>query len=234
VLLIRGRLSATQRRSGDISDPTPDKDHSAKHTAGVMSRLLWLRAQESVEPLGSCRLSLEEPLLAAEEIGRLLAVPRSSIYEYARRPRVSLPALRIGRRLRFSRSDVEPWLDTQRPGALGSSAPWELPSRRVHARSATVVRGNVRGAPLRGVWLRLACRSRTLMRSERTAGAADAVVSAADDTTSRDCADAWSSGRNTTMPSVHQETTEESTLRNETAPRLNNRRFGRTFHEFVP
>ena len=66
-----------------------------------------MRADECVEPPESRRLTLEEPLLAAEEIGQLLAVPRSSIYEYARRRRDPRPALRIGRHLRFYRGDVE-------------------------------------------------------------------------------------------------------------------------------
>ena len=41
-------------------------------------------------------------------------MPRSSVYEYARRLRAPLPAMRIGRHLRFHRGDVERWLAEQR------------------------------------------------------------------------------------------------------------------------
>jgi excisionase family DNA binding protein len=71
------------------------------------------------------RVSLDEPLLSAEEIGRLLAVPRSTVYEYARRRRDPLPSIRLGRHLRFYRSDIEQWLaeqrDGHRPAAQGST-----------------------------------------------------------------------------------------------------------------
>lgn len=56
---------------------------------------------------------LDEPLLTAAEVARLLAVPRSSVYEYARRPGDPLPCLQIGRHRRFYRSAVEAWLQRQ-------------------------------------------------------------------------------------------------------------------------
>jgi excisionase family DNA binding protein len=61
-------------------------------------------------------VGLDEPLLTADEVAQLLAVPRSSVYEYARRQHAPLPGLRIGRHLRFHRSDVELWLAEQRGG----------------------------------------------------------------------------------------------------------------------
>ena len=57
---------------------------------------------------------LSEPLLTAAEVARLLGVPRSSIYEYARRLRDPLPSIGIGRHRRFSRAALEAWLATQR------------------------------------------------------------------------------------------------------------------------
>ncbi len=60
-------------------------------------------------------LQLDEPLMTADAVAALLAVPRSSVYEYARRLHNPLPALRIGRHLRFHRDDIERWLTTQRP-----------------------------------------------------------------------------------------------------------------------
>ena len=59
-------------------------------------------------------VSLAEPLLTAEDIAALLAVPRSSVYEYARRRHDPLPSIAIGRHRRFYRSDVERWLSEQR------------------------------------------------------------------------------------------------------------------------
>jgi excisionase family DNA binding protein len=53
---------------------------------------------------------LDEPLLTAEQIAELLAVPRSSVYEYARRLHDPLPSIGVGRHRRFHRSDVEAWL----------------------------------------------------------------------------------------------------------------------------
>lgn len=58
-------------------------------------------------------VSLQEPLLCAADIARLLGVPRSSVYEYARRTHDALPSLHIGRHRRFHRSAVEAWLARQ-------------------------------------------------------------------------------------------------------------------------
>ena len=57
---------------------------------------------------------LAEPLMTAETVAALLAVPRSSVYEYARRQHAPLPAIRIGRHLRFHVCDVERWVAEQR------------------------------------------------------------------------------------------------------------------------
>ena len=58
--------------------------------------------------------ALTEPLLTAADVADLLAVPRSSVYEYARRLHHPLPSLHIGRHRRFLRSEVEAWLVDQR------------------------------------------------------------------------------------------------------------------------
>lgn len=59
-------------------------------------------------PLGG----LSEPLLSAAEVAELLGVRPSSVYEYARTRQ--LPHVRIGRHVRFVRSDLESWLTTRR------------------------------------------------------------------------------------------------------------------------
>ncbi len=57
---------------------------------------------------------LHERLLTADDVAVWLAVPRSSVYEYARREHNLLPAVRIGRHLRFQRDDVSDWIAAQR------------------------------------------------------------------------------------------------------------------------
>ena len=64
--------------------------------------------------------TLDEPLLTADDVARVLRVPRSSVYEYARRLHRPLPAMRIGRHLRFYRSEIEAWLLEQRGAAAVS------------------------------------------------------------------------------------------------------------------
>ncbi len=69
------------------------------------------------EPIADDRTSheqLHQPLLTADDIAAWLAVPRSSVYEYARREHGPLPAVRIGRHLRFVREDVADWIGAQR------------------------------------------------------------------------------------------------------------------------
>jgi excisionase family DNA binding protein len=69
---------------------------------------------EPLEPMNPPLVSLAEPLLTAEQVAALLGVPRSSIYEYARRRRDPLPSIEIGRHRRFYRADLERWLAEQR------------------------------------------------------------------------------------------------------------------------
>ena len=54
-------------------------------------------------------VALDEPLLTADQVAALLAVPRSSVYDYARRRHQPLPAITIGRHKRFLRADIERW-----------------------------------------------------------------------------------------------------------------------------
>jgi excisionase family DNA binding protein len=51
---------------------------------------------------------LAEPLLDANEAARLLRVPRSTLYELVRSR--GLPHIRIGRHLRFTRTDLSAWI----------------------------------------------------------------------------------------------------------------------------
>jgi len=59
-------------------------------------------------------VGLVEPLLTADEVAQLLAVPRSTVYEYARRRHRGLPSISVGRHRRFYRSDIERWLNELR------------------------------------------------------------------------------------------------------------------------
>lgn len=51
---------------------------------------------------------LVEPLLNADEAAKLLHVPRSTLYELVRSRH--LPHVRVGRTLRFTRSDLARWV----------------------------------------------------------------------------------------------------------------------------
>jgi excisionase family DNA binding protein len=62
-------------------------------------------------------IALNEPLITAADVAVLLAVPRSSVYEYARRLHDPLPSVLIGRHRRFHRTAIERWLARQTQGA---------------------------------------------------------------------------------------------------------------------
>jgi len=57
------------------------------------------------------RIELSEPLLRPEDAAELLSVKVSWIYEACRTGR--LPHLRVGKHLRFTRSELERWLAGQ-------------------------------------------------------------------------------------------------------------------------
>ncbi|MGI8801439.1 MAG: helix-turn-helix domain-containing protein [Solirubrobacteraceae bacterium] len=59
---------------------------------------------------------LSEPLLSAAEAASLLGIPRSSVYDYARRG--DLPHVRVGRHVKFVRSDLERALAVRRVGVF--------------------------------------------------------------------------------------------------------------------
>ena len=56
---------------------------------------------------------LATPLLTADDVAALLSLPRSSVYEYARRRRDPLPSVLIGRHRRFDRGQLERWLSDE-------------------------------------------------------------------------------------------------------------------------
>jgi excisionase family DNA binding protein len=60
------------------------------------------------------RALLSEPLLSAAEAGALLGIPRSSVYDYAKRG--ELPHVRVGKHVKFIRQDLERALDERRVG----------------------------------------------------------------------------------------------------------------------
>jgi excisionase family DNA binding protein len=57
------------------------------------------------------RVRLSEPLLKASDVAELFCLPVSTIYELARSSRI--PCLRIGRAVRFYRSQLEHHLSEQ-------------------------------------------------------------------------------------------------------------------------
>ena len=61
---------------------------------------------------------LEEPLLDAVAAAGLLSVKPSWIYEAVRDGR--LPHIKVGRHIRFLRSDLEDWVLTRRFGGYGA------------------------------------------------------------------------------------------------------------------
>ena len=58
-------------------------------------------------------VDLAEPLLTPPAAAALLCVRTSWIYDAARRGHV--PCLRVGKHIRFLRSDLEQWVAEQRP-----------------------------------------------------------------------------------------------------------------------
>lgn len=67
-----------------------------------------------VSPDTSERSALSEPLLDAPAAAALLAVKPSWIYEAVRDGR--LPHLKVGRHIRFLRTDLEDWVIGRRAG----------------------------------------------------------------------------------------------------------------------
>jgi len=65
-------------------------------------------------PSRSGNVLLAQPLLTAEQVAGLLGIPRSSVYDYARRRHEPMPSLQIGRHRRFVQEDIESWLRRQR------------------------------------------------------------------------------------------------------------------------
>jgi excisionase family DNA binding protein len=61
---------------------------------------------------GPSRPALSEPLLTPQEAAALFAVRVSWIYDAVRGDR--LPCVRVGRHVRFLRSDLEHWIADQR------------------------------------------------------------------------------------------------------------------------
>jgi excisionase family DNA binding protein len=81
---------------------------SEEPDGGVSRARLHMRSEDAADPTHS--VSLSEPLLTADDVPALLAVPGSSVYEYARRLHDPLPSIPVGRHRRFHRSAIEAWL----------------------------------------------------------------------------------------------------------------------------
>lgn len=92
---------ACQVRSAALAVPEAAASLAEPHVSGTTE------LNRAVEDLVS-------PLLTAHDVAALLAVPRSSVYEYARRTINPLPSLMIGRHRRLDRRDICRWLAEQR------------------------------------------------------------------------------------------------------------------------
>jgi excisionase family DNA binding protein len=94
---VRHRVRAIR---GSQADVEPSRSHeAATRTPG-----------ERWEP----RALLSEPLLSAADAGTLLGIPRSSVYDYAKRG--ELPYVRVGKHIKFIRQDLERALAERRVG----------------------------------------------------------------------------------------------------------------------
>jgi excisionase family DNA binding protein len=58
-------------------------------------------------------IRLDGRLLSAREVGELLGIPRSTVYELVRRTHDPLPVIRVGRHMRWTRELLEEWLARQ-------------------------------------------------------------------------------------------------------------------------
>lgn len=65
----------------------------------------------TAEPLPERRRITREDVMTPAEVAELLAVPRSTVYDLARRG--ELPCARLGRAIRFLRDDIEARLRAQ-------------------------------------------------------------------------------------------------------------------------
>jgi excisionase family DNA binding protein len=73
---------------------------------------LTLDALDLASSVADPDVSLDDPLLKAEDIARLLSVRPSWVYDKVRSG--ELPCLHVGRHIRFTRRLVEHWLEGQR------------------------------------------------------------------------------------------------------------------------
>jgi excisionase family DNA binding protein len=92
--------------SEDVRRAWLKNTHFARLSLAAMSRADDNRS----EP----RELLSEPLLSAAEAGALLGIPRSSVYDYAKRG--ELPHVRVGKHVKFIRQDLERVLAGRRIG----------------------------------------------------------------------------------------------------------------------
>lgn len=72
-----------------------------------------------VKNVANERTALAEPLLTVSEAAKLLRISPWTLYHHVQRG--ILPAVRIGRRVRFSRAALEAWLEGQAAAAAGEA-----------------------------------------------------------------------------------------------------------------
>jgi excisionase family DNA binding protein len=80
---------------------------------------------------------IDEAFLTTEEVLEYLQVNLRTVYRLIKAGRI--PAVRVGRQWRFRKSDIDAWLDSQRPrgGPRGSAAPAQAPAQKAAPASAS-------------------------------------------------------------------------------------------------
>lgn len=101
---------------------------SARPEPGTTARRALPNMDASGQTDAPIDVQIAEPLLTAGQVAELLAVPRSSVYEYARRLHDPLPSIAVGRHRRFYRSDIEVWLAAQRVGSAARGTEVRTPA----------------------------------------------------------------------------------------------------------
>jgi len=101
------RLGDRSRRADGVSPRLFGRHQGANPTRSELTVHRQLELDQSPP-----RPNLNEPLLTPQEAAALLAVRVSWIYDAVRGDR--LPCVRVGRHVRFLRTDLERWIADQR------------------------------------------------------------------------------------------------------------------------
>src|SRR5438045_5904940 len=75
---------------------------------------------------------IDDPFLTTDEVLAYLNLNLKTVYRLIKAGKI--PAVRVGRQWRFRKSDIDAWLDSQRPrGTVRESGPAQTPARVGHS-----------------------------------------------------------------------------------------------------